>query len=67
MTKPRYPKRVILAEGYPWFLGIGPYYQMQMEVEPIHSDAIPLDVPGGSWDNDLPKYRLILERVDEKN
>ena len=65
MRKPRHSKRIILAEGHPWFFGIGPYYQMQMEASPMKSAAVPLDVPAGLWDADVPKYRLILERVDE--
>jgi len=63
MKKIPYPKRVVLAEGYPWFLGTGPYYQMEMETEPLKSPAVPLNVPWELWGRAIPRYRLVLERI----
>jgi len=63
MKKMLYPRRVVLAEGYPWFFGTGPYYQMEMEVEPLKSSPVPLNVTRELWDRSVPRYRLVLERL----
>lgn len=56
--------RYVLGEGYPWALGIGPYYEINLHPEPyVQGERVPLDWPDELGSNLLPKYRLGLERV----
>lgn len=67
MTKPKFQKRYVLGEGWPL-----PYYQqgnrtyavlMQSKVGTVIGLV---DFPIESADEDCPKYRLVLERVEVK-
>lgn len=68
MKKPK--KRYILAEGYPWACGLGkpekPYDAIYMCPEPIGVQPMPLNWPRELWSKDLPKFRLVLERIDDE-
>jgi len=56
------PRRYVLAEGYPWFFGVGPeYHVLQMETKPIKSDYVAFKVPASLLKADVPKMRLVLE------
>lgn len=61
--KSRFKDRYVLGEGYPWALGDGPYYEINLQPEPYESERIPLEWPDELGSNLLPKYRLVLERV----
>ena len=69
-TKPKprkqqeeFPELVVLAVGYPWFYGAGPYTEMAMQILPILSKSKPLAVPKALLSPKVPTYRLILQRV----
>ena len=66
MTK--FQSRYVLAEGYPWVTGLGnaesPYTDVRMWEEPKASRHIEINWPDELWSNDVPKYRLVLERVE---
>ena len=66
----KFKSRYVLGEGYPWVNGLGPgthypYYEVVMNEENMTSDRIKINWPDELWENDLPKYRLVLERIDE--
>ena len=64
--KPKFKNRYVLAEGYPMPIGdvSKPYTMIVMWEENMSSSRIPLNVPQDIFSNELPKYRLILERVN---
>jgi len=64
-----FKKRYILAEGFPWAVSksakeINTYLELQMRDAPFGGSVVPLDFPKELWCPTLPKYRLILERVE---
>ncbi len=64
MSEERFGKRYELAEGYPWAMGVGDHFEVAMREENIASRNVKLDWPEILWSPELPKYRLVLERVD---
>lgn len=63
---PVFPKRVVLAEGYPWANGTKPdeYFEINMRHQAQAGLRIPLEFPGVLWSAALPKYRLVLEVIE---
>ena len=63
MKREKYKNRYILAEGYPYAIGVSNYYEIRIHKEQVGCDMIALEWPEELWDKKLPKYRLVLERV----
>lgn len=64
MAKDKFKDRYVLGEGHPWAMGLEPYYEINLHDGPYASDKrIPLKFPRELWSRDLPKYRLVLERL----
>jgi hypothetical protein len=63
---PVFPKRVVLAEGYPWANGIKPdeYFEITMRNQPVGGPNLVLNWPPILWRRDVPKYRLVLEVIE---
>ncbi len=60
----KFPSKVILAEGYPWAMGCGPEYtEICMQEAVMVGKRLPLDWPQILWSKNLPKYRLVLEKI----
>jgi hypothetical protein len=59
-----FPERIVLATGYPWANGTEPYFEIVMHKEATNSThSVQLKFPKLLWKPDVPKYRLVLERV----
>lgn len=58
-----YKKRYVLAEGYPWAVGTEPATDIRMVIRPTGMVPQILKWPVELWRPELPKYRLVLERV----
>ena len=57
--------RYVLGEGYPWVLGVGPYYEIRLQQGPMVTDGVvQICWPEELWAKNLPKYQLVLERVE---
>ena len=65
MKKIKFKKRYILAIGYPWAMGLGPYFSLAMNKNNNGVNPFELKWPKELWNLSLPKFRLILERVDK--
>jgi hypothetical protein len=64
--KNKFKKKYILAEGYPWGMGIlKQYKEIAMSKSPDGFMPVIFEFPVELWDAALPKYRLVLERIDE--
>lgn len=62
----KFKRRYELGEGYPWALGIGaPYTDVRLSKVARGMAAEHLNWPPELWSPDLPKFRLVLERVDD--
>ena len=64
MSKKIFKKRYILGEGYPWAYGKEPYKNIGLVKNSQGVDSINLVFPSELWKDNLPKYRLVLERVN---
>jgi hypothetical protein len=64
----KYKKRYVLGEGYPWMHGLATekHIKISLSRASMGTAFIALDWPEELWKPDLPKYRLILERINEK-
>lgn len=66
--KDKFPDRIVLGEGYPWAFGTGtdnnPHDTICLNKDSSIGNPIPLNFPKFLWKKTLPKYRLVLERVD---
>lgn len=61
--KLKFRKKYVLAEGYPWAYGTRPFMSIGVNEEHIGVNAKNLNWPMELNSADLPKYRLILERI----
>lgn len=61
--KTMFKDRYVLAEGYPWAMGLTPYTELQMRNTIFAGNPIDLEWPEELWKDSIPKYRLVLERV----
>ena len=60
----KFKDRYVLATGYPW--GLGPFKDVQaitMNKKPQSMQRNKITYPSALWSKDLPRYRLVLERV----
>jgi hypothetical protein len=53
--------RIVLATGYPWALGTGPYQSVQMHTTAMIGKAKNLRWPKKLWKDNVAQYRLVLE------
>jgi hypothetical protein len=63
-AKTAFKKRYVLAEGYPYALGTGGYVEAAMCADNTGVNLVRLDWPKELWSAKLPKYRLVLERME---
>ena len=66
--EPQFPSRVVLGEGFPWANGLGtkenPYKEVTLRDKPVAGQPIVLSWPTSLWKKNVPKYRLVLEKVE---
>lgn len=55
--------RYVLGTGYPWAMGINPHTEVALCTDQKGTNFKPIKFPIALWYPDLPKYRLVLERV----
>jgi hypothetical protein len=66
MKRPKFKDRYVLAKGYPWAMGVAPLStEIALAEKPRGFKPIEFKFPKELWNNALPKYRLVLERVKE--
>ena len=67
MRKPRFKKQYSLGIGYPWFYGIDPTKTEQLGLNkgPTGVSPIQMKIPQELHNCELPKYEIILRRVDK--
>jgi hypothetical protein len=58
-----FKKRYVLGVGYPYALGLGPYTDFCLQECQTVGIRTRLNWPKELWQADLPRYRLVLERV----
>ena len=65
----KFPDRFVLGEGYPWLYGTGkpdnPYYRIGLNKKPTAMNAIELNWDSKLWQTTIPRYRLVLERIND--
>ena len=66
MTQKTFHKRYVLGEGYPWAYGVGPYTEVGLNTSQRGVSPVKLKWPKTLWAANLPRYRLVLELVEEK-
>ncbi len=66
MTK-KFRKKYILGEGYPWAMGTNEHKEIALSEQAFGFSPVILSFPKELWDKSLPRYRLVLERIDETN
>lgn len=62
--KKTFKKRYVLGEGYPWAIGLKEFRHAPLASDPVGTNFELLNFDTALWSADLPKYRLVLERVD---
>lgn len=62
-SQTEFKERYVLGVGYPWALGINIYKTMALCLERTGTNYKILDWPKELWRHDLPKYRLVLEKL----
>ena len=65
MNKDLKRRKIVLAEGYPWAIGVEKYRAIKMNKEPRGLNSVPLEFPNFLWKVNVKKYRLVLEPIDE--
>ena len=56
--------RYVLGEGHPWAMGLSSYHEIALGVTGMLGEKVELDFPEELWAKDVPRYRLVLERVE---
>ena len=63
-----FQERYVLGIGYPWALGTGneddPHEQISLCLESVGVNFLEIDFPRELFSQEVPKYRLVLERED---
>lgn len=62
----KFKDRYVLGEGYPWAWGLKPYQTIGINKEKNGLNAKNIKFPKKLWEYEVPKYRLVLERVKQK-
>ena len=62
--KVKFKKRYVLGTGYPWENNNSVPTELLIALSPNGFSA-KLNWPKELWDQDLPQYRLVLERVEK--
>jgi hypothetical protein len=62
----KFQKRYVLGEGFPWAIGTAPYKEIGLSQSQLGVLLNALYFPSELWSKDVPRYRLVLERVDRK-
>ena len=59
--KPKFKNRYVLGTGYPWITDLGYVclWEGRYNSRPIITLKVPLEI----WSEDIPKFRLVLEKV----
>ena len=60
-----FKKRYVLGEGYPWAIGESPYRAISLSKQSIGISLTDLEWPEELWYEHMPKYRLVLEKVED--
>jgi hypothetical protein len=55
--------RYVLGQGFPWVIGLNPYTSIGLTANKVGVQYRPLTFANELWRKDVPKYRLVLERV----
>lgn len=58
-----FPDEVVLGIGYPWAIGVNKYEQISLCKAPQGLHLETLIFPKELWNDNVPKYELILRRV----
>lgn len=65
MDENRFLDRYVLGEGFPWEMGIDEHVAVALSETALGFSPLKIDFPKELWNKSLPKYRLVLERIDE--
>lgn len=61
----KFPERIELGEGFPWAMGVGPdYTSVALGLSNMGFSPVVLNFPRELWARELPKYRLVLEKIE---
>lgn len=63
----KFLKKYVLGEGYPWAMGTAEHKEIALSEQAFGFHPVVLLFPKELWDKQLPRYRLVLERIDETN
>jgi hypothetical protein len=63
--KNKFKDKYVLAEGYPWTYNTYTNILIGMNKDAIGITPIELNMPNELWDKDVPKYKLVLEKIKE--
>jgi hypothetical protein len=61
--KGKFKDRYVIGEGYPWGYGVKKIMMMGLNYKKIGMNTKQLKFPKALWDTNIPKYRIVLERV----
>ncbi len=61
----QFKDKYVLGEGYPWANGTEDYKEITLKNVALAGLNIVLNFPEELWSKKVPKYRLVLERVEE--
>lgn len=65
--KKHFPRRIVLGKGYPWANGVHPgHFEIVLRHSAVGGMNLALNFPKELWSPDVPKYRLVLERMNRK-
>ena len=66
MSESIFKDRYVLGEGYPWPIGIDCYDSIALSESKEYAKFIDLSHIEDLWSPTVPKYRLVLEKIKDK-
>jgi len=60
----KYKEKYVLGEGFPWAYGLE-CRMLALNERAVGLNPIKLKFPRELWNEDVPKYRLVLEKLNE--
>ena len=58
-------KKYILGIGYPWLMGVDENIAVALSETQMGFSPVTLFFPTELWNKEVPRYRLVLELIDE--
>lgn len=63
MKREKFKDEYVIARGFPWAHGVGPYYALSVNNRAVAGGKVEFKFPKELWLPEVPMYELVLRKV----